>query len=124
MAVAPKTALIIEDDVVYQELYADVLRRSHWASEVAADLKGAREFLARRRFDAYIIDLLLPGGSAGEVVQVVLAGDPAARAKSVIVSGLGSVARTVANGITVVDKASMAEIADFLARFSEGTLTE
>ncbi|HYO74933.1 MAG TPA: hypothetical protein VE010_00605 [Thermoanaerobaculia bacterium] len=116
------TALIIEDDAVYQDLYADVLRRSHWSSVVAADLREVRSLLEQRTYDAYIIDLRIPGAFAGEAVQLVLSHDPDARSKSVIVTGFGIVAKAFASGIPIVDKASMSDIAGFLGKLSEGHL--
>lgn len=118
-----QTALIIEDDAVYQDLYADILRRSHWSSVLAADLRAVRALLEQRTYDAYIIDLRIPGAFAGEVVQLVLSFDPGARSKSVIVTGFGIVAKGFANGIPIVDKASMSDIATFLGKLSEGRLT-
>ncbi|HEX8616439.1 MAG TPA: hypothetical protein VF911_02530, partial [Thermoanaerobaculia bacterium] len=77
---SPRTALIIEDDPVYQELYAEALKRSHWFSVLARDIYEARSLLEQRMYDAYIIDLHLPGAFAGEVVQLVLSRDSEARA--------------------------------------------
>jgi DNA-binding NtrC family response regulator len=115
---SPKTALIIEDDPVYQELYAEALQRSHWSSVLARNLYEARSLLEQRTYDAYLIDIHIPGAFSGEVVQLVIQHDPDARTKSVVVTGFGVVAKAFADGIPIVNKASMSDLATFLATLS------
>ncbi|MEA3240899.1 MAG: PAS domain S-box protein [Pseudomonadota bacterium] len=77
--------LIMDDDVVIQEILADMLEFAGYESEITADGRQAvaayRQAMEEDRpFAAVIADLTVPGGMGGkELVAELLAIDPAAR---------------------------------------------
>lgn len=64
-------ALIVDDEPDLCDLVQLTLRRMNVASETAADLAGARQWLGRQSFDLCLSDLRLPDGSGIELVQFI-----------------------------------------------------
>lgn len=65
------TALIIDDEVDLCRLMQITLTKMGITSDVAYDVKTAKEFLAHNVYDFCLTDLALPDGSGMEIVQLV-----------------------------------------------------
>lgn len=61
--------LIVEDDAATQLLLEIVLRRHGFACVVVSDGESALEWLKRIRFDAVLLDLVLPRCSGFDVIR-------------------------------------------------------
>ena len=70
--------LLVEDEEAIARPLATLLRAEGWAIETASTAAAAREQIARRSFDAALIDLGLPDGSGYEVCRAVRAAGDAA----------------------------------------------
>ena len=70
--------LLVEDEEAIARPLATLLRAEGWAIETASSAAAAREQIARRSFDAALIDLGLPDGSGYEVCRAVRAAGDAA----------------------------------------------
>ena len=70
--------LLVEDEEAIARPLATLLRAEGWAIETASTAAAAREQIARRSFDAALIDLGLPDGNGYEVCRAVRAAGDAA----------------------------------------------
>ena len=55
--------LIVDDDVVFSESTADLLRREGYACDYVGDITGAIRLLGENRYDLLIADIKMPGDS-------------------------------------------------------------
>lgn len=76
--------LVAEDDAAIRRLLALTLRRRRLHVEAAANGAEAMAALQRRRWDAVLLDLMMPEINGWEIVEW-LGGHPESRPKSVIV---------------------------------------
>ncbi len=68
---APPCILIVDDEPDLREVLELALVRMGLDTAIAADVRGAREQLAARRFDLVLTDMRLPDGDGLEVVRYV-----------------------------------------------------
>ncbi|MDX9750350.1 MAG: response regulator [Flavobacteriales bacterium] len=73
------TALIVDDEPDIRDLLGLLLRQAGLESMKAASMAGAREAIARHRFDVVFIDINLPDGLGHELIPEIRAAMPAAR---------------------------------------------
>jgi two-component system, OmpR family, response regulator CpxR len=66
---AASRILIIDDDNELGQLLAEFLAREGWSSELAGDGELGLKMLADDRFDAVVLDVMLPGKNGFEVLR-------------------------------------------------------
>jgi DNA-binding response OmpR family regulator len=72
--------LLVEDSHGLRQTLADILRATGTWVDTAADASDAFRLLARRRYDAAIVDLvLLPGPSGIDVIRHIKSSSPTTR---------------------------------------------
>ena len=75
--VAGPTVLVVDDEELFARAVGKKLRRSGVDCELALDIAGARDRLARRRPDLMVLDVRLPDGSGLDFLRELRAGDHA-----------------------------------------------
>ncbi len=81
--------LVVDDEIPFARLVAEVLEQKGYATTLAHDLSKAKALAAEGGFDAAILDLGLPGGSGLDVVEPLRASNRDAQV--VILTGGGDV---------------------------------
>jgi two-component system OmpR family response regulator len=85
MAPAP-IVLFVEDDPPLQALLQAIAARNHWECAVAVDGGQALRMLARKRYDAIVLDLLLPEINGFDVLRDMKCRSPLLLARTVVIS--------------------------------------
>lgn len=88
-----KTVLIIDDEAGMREGCRRALIPSGYVVDTAPDIATSRERLRHRKYDAYIIDVMLPDGSGLDLMIPILEEDPTA--VCIIITGFASIAMAV-----------------------------
>ncbi|MEO1442949.1 MAG: response regulator, partial [Chloroflexota bacterium] len=63
--------LIVEDHVEVAELFSMMLKKSGYDTQISRDANRAMRYLAKKRPDAVILDLMLPGMNGTEVCRYI-----------------------------------------------------
>src|SRR5687768_7038164 len=84
----PPLVLVVEDDTATREALRNVLLAEGCDVEVAADGEKAVGFLAQRRYDAIILDIVLPKLSGTDVMEYIASTNPETLASIIVVTGL------------------------------------
>jgi two-component system, OmpR family, response regulator len=87
MAEAAAEVLIIEDDEQIQKLLCAILSRGGVASVVAPDGAAAVALLDTTKFDAIVLDLMLPRMNGFDVLRHLSIADPAMLDRTVVITG-------------------------------------
>ena len=74
---AGPTVLVVDDEELFARAVGKKLRRSGVECELALDIAGARDRLARQRPDLMLLDVRLPDGSGLDFLRELRAGDHA-----------------------------------------------
>ena len=82
------SVLVVEDDTATRDALRNVLINLGCEVEVAADGEKAVGFLAQRRYDAIILDIVLPKLSGTDVMEYIASTHPETLASIVVVTGL------------------------------------
>lgn len=85
MNATPKKILIVEDDVVTQKLYSDVLTNEGFVVDQAYDGKQGLSIIKSSHPDLVILDLMLPGGVNGFDILETMKADPALKSIPVLI---------------------------------------
>ena len=80
--------LVVEDDTATREALRNVLVAEGCTVETAADGEKAVGFLAQRRYDAIILDIVLPKLSGTDVMEYIASTNPETLASIIVVTGL------------------------------------
>lgn len=84
----PPRVLVVEDDVVTREALRRVLIEEGCEVEVAVDGEKAIGRLAQMRYDAIILDIVLPKLSGTDVMEYLASTRPETLASIIVVTGL------------------------------------
>jgi len=84
----PPRVLVVEDDTATREALRTVLIAEGCDVEVAEDGEKAIGFLDRHRYDAVILDIVLPKVSGTDVMEYVASTRPEALESIIVVTGL------------------------------------
>lgn len=87
---ADPLALIVEDDVDTAEFFAQVLNAANFETEIAYDLKTARQQLNDLTPGLVLLDLYLPDGSGWDIVRFLRSDDRLKKARIIVATGEGS----------------------------------
>lgn len=79
--------LIVEDDVQIQKLLSAILSHDGVSSKVASDGKAACDLLDSTKFDAIVLDLMLPRMNGFDVLRHLSIANPAMLERTIIVTG-------------------------------------
>jgi response regulator RpfG family c-di-GMP phosphodiesterase len=74
--VRPPRILVLEDEETVQTLVGAMLKIRGYECECATSVQGARDLMARTRYDIALVDVHLPDGSGLELVEEAEAEDP------------------------------------------------
>ena len=80
--------LVVEDDAQTRDALRNVLISEGWDVEVAEDGEKAVGCLAQRRYEAVILDIVLPKLSGTDVMEYVASTRPEALSSIIVVTGL------------------------------------
>ncbi len=80
--------LVVEDDFATREALRKILESEGCTVDLAIDGEKAVGCLARRQFDAIILDLALPKLSGTDVMEYIASTNPAQLSAIVVVTGL------------------------------------
>ena len=83
-----RRVLVVDDDVGTANSMKRVLRREGFETEIALDGFHAGKMLAAFQPNVMTLDLQMPGMGGMEILEYVLAGEPASRPKIMIGSGM------------------------------------
>ena len=67
----PQSVLVVDDDAGVRGLVRNLLRREGYHVEEAADGHGAIQKIERDRFDAVVLDLMMPTVSGFDVIRFI-----------------------------------------------------
>ena len=84
----PPLVLVVEDDTATREALENVLRNEGCEVESAADGEKAVGCLAQRRYDAIVLDIVLPKLSGTDVMEYIASTNPDVLASIIVVTGL------------------------------------
>jgi len=84
----PPVVLVVEDDPATREALRKVLVAEGCDVEMAGDGEKAVGCLARRRYDAIILDIVLPKMSGTDVMEYIASTHPESLASIIVVTGL------------------------------------
>lgn len=87
-----KKILIVDDDASMRELLRRVLEHPIFEIATAATVREADAYLAERKPDLAIIDLVMPGGSGAELMRRLASAEKPA--KLIVISALASLFRS------------------------------
>ena len=80
--------LIVEDDAVTRELLKRILAMEGCEIDTAVDGEKAVGCLARRRYDAIVLDIALPKMSGTDVMEYIASTTPELLSSIIVVTGL------------------------------------
>lgn len=80
--------LVVEDDKITREALRRVLIAEGCEVEVAVDGEKAIGCLARRQYDAIVLDIVLPKVSGTEIMEYIASTRPESLASIIVVTGL------------------------------------
>jgi ActR/RegA family two-component response regulator len=111
---AARRCLIVEDD----PLWVDIIRRivAPWDLDVTVltDPDAAIALLRTTTFDVVLLDLQLPGGDGGVIIDRLARVGIDIVSKAILITGYPTIAAAVAPGARVVDKADPLRLRDAL----------
>lgn len=117
-------ALIVEDDATISVLIAAICNRLGIQTDVAADGETALVHLRRRRYDALLLDLMLPKVNGFELLREVRSICPELLRRTIIITAAGpSTLRDFDGGgtFTLLHKPfDLGELADALLACTDG----
>ena len=87
MDAAAAEVLIIEDDEQIQKLLIAILARGGVSSQVAGDGQAAVALLDSTKFDAVVLDLMLPRMNGFDVLRHLSVADPAMLERTIVITG-------------------------------------
>ena len=85
---SPPLILVVEDDVHTRDALKDILINEGWDVEIAEDGEKAVGCLAQRRYEAVVLDIVLPKLSGTDVMEYVASTRPEALSSIIVVTGL------------------------------------
>ncbi len=88
MATSPVNVLIVDDDRSVQRVLADALTRQGYVVTVERDGEWAVQTFEKKKFDAVLLDLLLPALSGYEVAKRIRATARGKRTPIIMISGV------------------------------------
>src|SRR5690242_16415878 len=88
MATSPVNVLIVDDDRSVQRVLADALTRQGYVVTVERDGEWAVQTFEKKKFDAVLLDLLLPALSGYEVAKRIRATAKGKRTPIIMISGV------------------------------------
>jgi len=81
-----KKILIVEDEKVLREMYAERFKKEHLSVTTISDAQEALQLLKTEKFDLILLDILLPGLSGIEMLEQLKKESPNFQANVLIFS--------------------------------------
>lgn len=112
----PRCALIIEDDVLFAEIFTRLLRQHSCEPLIVTNAADAIYALQQRDYDIVILDMRLAGSDGGMVVDYVKRSKPHVLARMIAATSHPVVAQALAPEIAVVDKGNIVSLGERIAQ--------
>lgn len=91
----PRNVLVVEDDDAIRALIKFLVQRENWTVDEVSDGQAALDKITDGRYDAIVLDLMLPGLSGEAILAELRRSDPAALRRVVIVTASPSFVKTL-----------------------------
>jgi two-component system response regulator RegA len=120
--------LVVEDSVAVSATIAHALQQKGLTTDVAGDVTEAKRLLSRMRYKAMILDLVLPDGRGGDVLEFIRTAE-LPRLPVIVITGSFSDGSVFANLDRSMVKSILfkpndpQDVADFVYRLTRPTST-
>lgn len=106
--------LIVEDDVMFVEIFQRILRRFTCDGPVARTAAEAIVALKKHDFDVVLLDLRLAGSDGGTVLEFVRRSKPHMLGCIIAVTNYPVMARALAPDVPLIDKGNLTALPERL----------